>query len=101
MRIWIRILVLVSALTAVAASSALLVAQEPAARTTPVSMVVTVEPLAGKRPAVINREDVRVYQGKQRLEVANWEPATGQRAGLGLFVLKRLTPWAFQVLFLP
>ncbi|MGH9447621.1 MAG: hypothetical protein ACRD3O_18110, partial [Terriglobia bacterium] len=69
------------------ASSSLLLAQQPAAGTTPVSMVVTVEPLAGKRPAVINREDVRVYKGKQRLEVTGWQPATGRNAALGLFIL--------------
>ncbi|MGH2509862.1 MAG: hypothetical protein ACRDHZ_20985 [Ktedonobacteraceae bacterium] len=64
-----------------------MIAQEPAAGTTPVSMVVTVEPLSGKRPAVVNREDVRVYQGKQRLEVTGWQPATGRHAALDLFIL--------------
>ncbi|MGH9454511.1 MAG: hypothetical protein ACRD2O_11150, partial [Terriglobia bacterium] len=64
MRIRIRMSVVLFALMAVVASAFPSLAQEAPA-TVPVHMVVTVEPLAGKRPAVVNREDVRVYQGKQ------------------------------------
>lgn len=86
MRIRIRMSVVLFALMAVAVSAFSSLAQEAPA-TVPVHMVVTVEPLAGKRPAVVNREDVRVYQGKQRLDVTSWEPARGEHAGLDLFIL--------------
>ncbi|MGH9358489.1 MAG: hypothetical protein ACRD1O_04870 [Terriglobia bacterium] len=86
MRIRIRMSVVLFALMAVAVSAFSLLAQEAPA-TIPVSMVVTVQPIAGKKPAVVQREDVRVYQGKQRLNVTNWEPARGDHAGLDLFIL--------------
>ena len=86
MRIRIRMSVVLFALMAVVASAFSSLAQEAPA-TVPVHMVVTVEPLAGKRPAVVNREDVRVYQGKQRLDVTGWQPARGEHAGLDLFIL--------------
>jgi hypothetical protein len=35
----------------------------------------------------VNREDVVVKQGKDRLRVTDWTPARGDRAGLDLFVL--------------
>ncbi len=87
MRHRIRVPMLLCALSMAVASSSLLLAQQPAAGTTPVSMVVTVEPLTGKRPAVVHREDVRVYQRKQRLDVTGWQPARGPHAALGLFIL--------------
>jgi len=50
-------------------------------------MVVTVEPHKGSSPPVINREDVMVYQGKDRRPVTDWVPAEGDNAGLEFFVL--------------
>ncbi len=35
----------------------------------------------------MNREDVRVFQGKDRDQVTNWVPLQGNQAGLDLFVL--------------
>lgn len=83
----VRILVLLCALSVAVGSASLLIAQQGAGGTVPVSMVVTIEPIEGKRPAVVNRDDVRVYQSKQRLEVTGWQPATGNHAALGLFIL--------------
>ncbi|MDE3179462.1 MAG: hypothetical protein KGM47_07340 [Acidobacteriota bacterium] len=60
---------------------------QQAAGVVPVHMVVTVQPLPGKRPAVVNRQDVMVYQGKERLNVTGWQHASGDHAGLDLFIL--------------
>lgn len=53
----------------------------------PVSTVVTVEAKRGKDIPMINKEDVRVLQGHNRLQVADWVPAQGDRAALELLVL--------------
>jgi hypothetical protein len=52
-----------------------------------VHVVVTVEPRHGSNVPVINREDVMVYQGRDRAKVTDWTPLQGERAGLQLFVL--------------
>ena len=64
-------------------------AQEKApALAVPVHMTVTVQPLGeNKRMPDVNREDVVVRQGKDRLQVTEWTPARGDRAGLDLFFL--------------
>ena len=63
-------------------------AQQPSAGTVPVSTIVSVEAKHGKDiPAVNNREDVRVFQGHDRLQVTDWLPLQGNRSGLELFVL--------------
>ncbi len=54
---------------------------------TPVQMVVTVEAVHGKVIPELRREDVKVYEGKNRLHVAEWTPLQGERAGLELFIL--------------
>jgi hypothetical protein len=36
---------------------------------------------------VLNREDIRVFQGNTRLQVTDWVPMQGERANLELFVL--------------
>src|SRR5579863_8005183 len=65
--------------------------QAPASGTSangvPAHMVVTVEPRHGSDVPVVNREDVMVYEGKERDTVTEWIPAQGERAGLELFVL--------------
>ena len=61
--------------------------QGPAANGIPVRMVVTVEPHHGSEVPVVNREDVMVYEGKERDAVTEWVPAQGERAGLEFFVL--------------
>src|SRR5258708_31364155 len=58
-----------------------------AANGIPVHMVVTVEPHHGSDVPVVNREDVMVYEGKERDAVTDWVPAQGERAGLEFFVL--------------
>jgi len=51
-------------------------------------MTVTLEVQGkGRRVPVVNREDVIVKQGKNQLQVADWTPARGDRAGLDLFIL--------------
>jgi hypothetical protein len=63
-------------------------AQEPAAASgVPVHMIVTVEPHHGSEAPTINREDVRVYQGKDRDQVTEWIPAQVEHAALELFIL--------------
>jgi len=61
--------------------------QGPAANGVPVHMVVTVEPHHGSEVPVVNREDVMVYEGKERDAVTEWVPAQGEHAGLEFFVL--------------
>lgn len=82
-----RLIVLMWILSVVTVGASLLSAAEPQADPVPVSMVVTVRPIQGKRPAVVNQDDIRVYKGKQRLQVTGWQPATGGHAALGLFIL--------------
>lgn len=53
----------------------------------PTRMTVTVNVASDKRQPQINLEDVVVKQGKERLQVAEWVPARGDRAGLDLFIL--------------
>src|ERR1700683_5139436 len=55
--------------------------------TVPVSMVVSLEARHGGGVPTINREDVRVTQGKTRLRVTDWVPLQGDQASLQLFVL--------------
>ena len=64
-----------------------LAAQAPAANGVPVQTVVTVEGRHGVKPPVIQRDDVMVYQGKDRDRVTDWVPATGDHAALQYFVL--------------
>jgi hypothetical protein len=61
---------------------------QPAASTVPVRMTVTLDVIGeGKRMPEVNREDVIVKQGKDRLKVTEWAAACGDRAGLDLFIL--------------
>ncbi len=53
----------------------------------PVTMTVTATVAEGKRMPEINREDVVVKLGKERLRVTNWALAQGDRAGMDLFIL--------------
>src|SRR5579864_3136726 len=63
-------------------------AQEaPATGGVPVHIVVTVEPRHGSEVPVINREDVKVNQGKDRDTVTDWIPAQGDHAALEFFIL--------------
>jgi VWFA-related protein len=53
----------------------------------PVSLLVSVEARHGKDVPTINREDVRVLQGKNRLEVTGWVPLENAQAELELCIL--------------
>ena len=66
-----------------------MLAQEKAiAVTTPAHMTVTLRVLGeNKRMPEVTREDVRIAQNTQRLQVTGWTPARGDRAGLDLFIL--------------
>lgn len=55
--------------------------------TVPVRMLVTVEAEKNKPIPVINKEDVMVRQGKDRLKVLQWVAATGDNASLDMFIL--------------
>jgi hypothetical protein len=62
--------------------------REPAsAGTVPVHMLVTVEARHGAQVPEIKPQDVTVRQGKERVQVTDWIPMQGERAGLELFVL--------------
>jgi hypothetical protein len=62
-------------------------AQQLASGTVPVSTVVSVEARHGKDIPVVNREDVRVFEGRNRLQVADWIPLQADQSSLELFVL--------------
>ena len=62
-------------------------AQQSASGTVPVSTVVSVEARHGKNIPVVNREDVRVFEGHNRLQVTDWIPLQGNQSSLELFVL--------------
>ncbi len=64
-----------------------LVGQQVPSSGTPVRIVVTVEAHHGSNIAVINREDVLVYQGHDRDQVTEWLPLQGDHAGIDLFLL--------------
>jgi len=56
--------------------------------TSPVQMTVTVRVLGkNKRMPEVNREDIIVRQGKDRLQVTGWTPLSGDSSPLDLFVL--------------
>lgn len=61
--------------------------QAAAGNGVPAHMVVTVEPHHGSDVPTVNREDVMVYEGKERDAVTEWIPAQGDRAALELFIL--------------
>jgi hypothetical protein len=63
-------------------------AQQPAASEgVPAHIVVTVEPKHGSNAPVIHKEDVLVYEGRDRDAVTDWIPLQGDRAGLELVIL--------------
>lgn len=63
-------------------------AQDKVSITSPVQMTVTVRMLeSNKRMPEVNREDVIVRQGKERLQVTGWTPVGQSQTGLDLFIL--------------
>src|SRR5579864_1758097 len=61
--------------------------QTPSGEGVPAHLVVTVEPHKGKTAPVVNREDVMVYEGKDRDQVIDWIPTQGDHGALELFLL--------------
>ncbi|HXY78495.1 MAG TPA: hypothetical protein VEH47_06740 [Candidatus Acidoferrales bacterium] len=61
--------------------------QTPAPSGVPTHLVVTVEPKKGSDVPAVHREDVMVYEGRDRDTVADWVPAQGEHAALELFIL--------------
>ncbi|HET9409965.1 MAG TPA: hypothetical protein VFO39_22200 [Candidatus Sulfotelmatobacter sp.] len=61
--------------------------QTPPANGVPVQTIVTVEPRHGSNVPEIKREDVLVFEGKDRDPVTDWVPLQGDRADLEFFVL--------------
>jgi len=61
--------------------------QQSEGETVPVSMVVTLEAKHGKEMPMVTKEDVRAFQGKERLRVTDWVPLEGQNAILELLIL--------------
>ena len=55
--------------------------------TVPVTVIVSVEARHGKDVPVVQREDVRIFQGRDRLPITDWIPLQGSQSGLELFVL--------------
>lgn len=53
----------------------------------PVQLLVTAEPKHGTAVPEIKREDVMVFEGRDRDQITDWVPARGDRAGLELFIL--------------
>jgi hypothetical protein len=79
-------MILVLALWASVRSS-LAAEQAPPANGTSAHMLVTVESVHGSNVPVIGREDVLVYEGRDRDQVTDWVPAQGDHAALELVVM--------------
>ena len=58
-----------------------------AAPASPVHMVVTAEGRHGSEVPLIPAGEVQVYEGREKLQVTDWVPLTGERAGLEFFIL--------------
>ncbi|HEY6768181.1 MAG TPA: hypothetical protein VI386_25785 [Candidatus Sulfotelmatobacter sp.] len=61
--------------------------QVPAETGVPSRLMVTVEAHHGSDAPVISREDVMVFEGRDRDRVTDWVPAQGEHAALELFIL--------------
>jgi VWFA-related protein len=61
--------------------------QEPASGGVAVHMVVTAEAHHGKEVPDVHKDDVMVYQGRERRQVADWTPLREEHAALQLFIL--------------
>ena len=79
--VWTRVILVAIAIGCVTFSAS---SQQAVA---PVSIVVSAEAKFGKDIPTIYREDVRVFHDKDRLQVTDWIPLQGERAGLDLALL--------------
>ncbi|HTS08326.1 MAG TPA: hypothetical protein VMP68_22340 [Candidatus Eisenbacteria bacterium] len=80
-------LVSVVCLSCVVFNPALWAQQSATSEGVPAHIVVTVEPKHGSTVPEIRKEDVMVYQGRDRDPVTDWVALQGDRAGLELFIL--------------
>ncbi|HTW59344.1 MAG TPA: hypothetical protein VMD99_14525 [Terriglobales bacterium] len=78
---------LIFLLAASLGATGILAQQAVAPNGVPAHMVVTVEPHHGHDVPPVNKEDVMVYQGRDRDTVTDWVPAQGDHAALELFIL--------------
>jgi len=62
-------------------------AQEASPAKSSVHMIVTAESRHGAKVPLINRDDVMVFEGRDKDEVTGWTPAQGDHAALELFLL--------------
>src|SRR6266404_3636878 len=62
-------------------------AEQSATGPVPVSTVVSVEARHGEDRPVLDREDVRVFEGRDPLQVTDWIPLQGDQSSLELFVI--------------
>ena len=88
MKKYCPLLSMLFAIAALFASVQLAIAQESPAPAGPsVNLVATVEARHGSNVPTITRDDVMVYQGRDRDKVTDWLPLQGDHAGLELFIL--------------
>jgi hypothetical protein len=84
MRLRLNMLLLAAVFVAI---PQLLAGQQPPATGTAVHMVVTAEAHHGTDVPVIQKEDVMVFQGRDRVKTTDWLPLQGDHAALELFLL--------------
>ncbi|MGA7794304.1 MAG: hypothetical protein WCA19_14820 [Candidatus Acidiferrales bacterium] len=78
----------VATFLALSSSAVSVAAQQPGAdKGIPVQIVVGLEPKHGHELPTITKQDVMVYQGRDRRPVISWVPAKGDKAGLALAIL--------------
>jgi hypothetical protein len=76
------------AIASLLASAQCVTAQQSASPTGPaVNLVVTVEARHGSNIPEITKDDVMVYEGRDRDRVTGWLPLQGDHAGMELFIL--------------
>jgi hypothetical protein len=61
--------------------------EAPAANGVPAHLLVTVESRHGSNVPAVSRENVTVYEGRDRDRVTDWVPAQGDHASLELVIL--------------
>jgi hypothetical protein len=80
-------LLLITALLLIAAPGSLLAQQENPSATVPVRTVVTVLGKNFSEPPAVSRDDIQVYDGKNKLTVSEWTPAQGDRGALDFAIV--------------
>jgi hypothetical protein len=68
-------------------AASILLSQQPASGTVPVTVIATVEAKHAKEIPNVYKQDVRVFHNQDRLDVTDWTPCQDPQAGMELFVL--------------